>query len=242
MISTANFDLFDYTTGQSVRVTALTGGNPDLEGSRLRNLRLGGTFRLNDPNITLNLDYNRTWQRNQVVALPGATPGVVAAFPERFTRDADGNLVSVDLRPINIASEDKSQLRMGITFTKTLKTPQSQIDAMRESFQRRFPNGFPGRDGMGRDGLAGKAAKAARRRRAKARTPRPSRAAPPPPAPMPARADLAAPGAATAAAAAAARAAAAVKAAVAPAAASAVRAEAAVRAASAGPAAGAADA
>ncbi|WP_324699314.1 TonB-dependent receptor [Novosphingobium sp. RL4] len=152
VISTANFDLFDYTTGQSVRVTALTGGNPDLEGSRLRNLRLGGTFRLNDPNITLNLDYNRTWQRNQVVALPGATPGVVAAFPERFTRDADGNLVSMDLRPINIASEDKSQLRMGITFTKTLKTPQSQIDAMRESFQRRFPNGFPGRDGMGRDG------------------------------------------------------------------------------------------
>jgi len=145
VITTANVDIFDYTRGQSYRVTALTGGSPDLKGSGMRNFRLGGTFRLSDPNITLNLDYNRTWQRNQVTALPGATPAVVAAFPERFTRDADGDLVSVDLRPINIASEDKSQLRMGITFTKSLKTPQSQIDAMRESFRKRFPNGFPGR-------------------------------------------------------------------------------------------------
>jgi len=72
---------------------------------------------------------------------------VLAAFPERFVRNGAGDLVSVDLRPINIAREDRSQLRMGITFTKRLKTPQSQIDAMRESYQRRFPNGFPGRDG-----------------------------------------------------------------------------------------------
>ncbi|GFE73851.1 TonB-dependent receptor [Novosphingobium sp. TCA1] len=145
VITTANVDIFDYTRGESVRVTAVTGGNPDLKAASKRNFRLGGTFRLSDPNITLNLDYNRTWQRNQVTALPGATPAVVAAFPERFARDADGELVAVDLRPINIASEDKSQLRMGITFTKSLKTPQSQIDAMRESFRKRFPGGFPGR-------------------------------------------------------------------------------------------------
>ncbi len=151
VITTANVDIFDYTRGESVRVTAVTGGNPDLKAAGMRNFRLGGTFRLNDPNITLNLDYNRTWQRNQVTALPGATPAVVAAFPERFARDADGELVAVDLRPINIASEDKSQLRMGITFTKSLKTPQSQIDAMRESMRKRFPNGFPGRPGGDND-------------------------------------------------------------------------------------------
>ncbi|WP_313436751.1 TonB-dependent receptor [Novosphingobium sp.] len=145
IITTANVDIFDYTRGESVRVTAVTGGNPDLQAASMRNFRLGGTFRFENPNITLNMDYNRTWQRNQVTALPGATPAVVAAFPERFSRDADGELVAVDLRPINIASEDKSQLRMGITFTKSLKTPQSQIDAMRESFRRRFPEGGPGR-------------------------------------------------------------------------------------------------
>ncbi|WP_277666918.1 TonB-dependent receptor plug domain-containing protein [Novosphingobium lindaniclasticum] len=145
ILTTAAVDIFDYSRGQSVRVTALTGGNPDLRAASMRNFRLGGTFRLSDPNITLNLDYNRTWQRNQVTALPGATPAVLAAFPERFSRDADGELIGVDLRPINIASEDKSQLRMGITFTKTLKTPQSQIDAMRDSLRRRFPGGSPGR-------------------------------------------------------------------------------------------------
>jgi hypothetical protein len=147
VVTTEAFDLFDYSRGQSVRVSALTGGNPLLGEASLRNLRLGSTLRFDKPGITLNLDYNRTWQRGQVVALPGATPAVLAAFPERFVRDAGGNLVSVDLRPINIESEDRSQLRMGLTFTKSLKTPQSQIDAMRASFQRQFPNGFPGRDG-----------------------------------------------------------------------------------------------
>jgi hypothetical protein len=147
VVTTANFDVFDYATGRSVRVTALTGGNPDLNEASQRNFRLGGTVRFDDPAITLNLDYNRSWLRDQVVALPGATPDVLAAFPERFVRNGAGDLLSVDLRPINIAREDRSQIRMGITFTKQLKTPQSQIDAMRESFQRRFPNGFPGRDG-----------------------------------------------------------------------------------------------
>jgi hypothetical protein len=155
VITTENFDLFDYARGQSVRVNALTGGNPDLDQASLRNLRLGTTLRFDKPGITLNLDYNRTWQRGQVVALPGATPAVLAAFPERFVRDAGGNIVSVDLRPINIDSQDRSQLRMGITFTKSLKTPQGQIDAMRESYQRRFPNGFPGRDGGEREGGRG---------------------------------------------------------------------------------------
>jgi iron complex outermembrane recepter protein len=152
VVTTANFDLFDYATGRSVRVTALTGGNPDLNEASQRNFRLGGTLRFDDPGITLNLDYNRTWLRDQVTALPGATPDVLAAFPERFVRNGAGDLVSVDLRPINIAREDRSQIRMGITFTKQLKTPQAQIDAMRESFQRRFPNGFPGRDGAGPGG------------------------------------------------------------------------------------------
>lgn len=147
VVTTANFDVFDYATGRSVRVNALTGGNPDLNEASQRNFRLGGTLRFDDPGITLNLDYNRRWLRDQVVALPGATPDVLAAFPERFVRNGAGDLLSVDLRPINIAREDRSQLRMGITFTKQLKTPQSQIDAMRESFQRRFPNGFPGRGG-----------------------------------------------------------------------------------------------
>ena len=152
VITTENFDLFDYSRGQSVRVSALTGGNSQLGAASLRNLRLGGTFRFDKPGITLNLDYNRRWQRGQVVALPGATPEVLAAFPERFIRDGAGNLTSVDLRPINIESQDRSQLRMGLTFTKSLKTPQSEIDAMRASFQRRFPNGFPGRDGGGERG------------------------------------------------------------------------------------------
>lgn len=152
VLTTANFDLFDYSRGQSVRVTGITGGNPGLNEASLRNLRIGGTYRISSPSITLNLEYNRTWQRGQIAALPGATPAVLAAFPERFQRDGNGNLTSVDLRPINIESEDREQLRWGFNFTKQLKTPQSQINAMREAMQRRFPNGFPGGQGAGQGG------------------------------------------------------------------------------------------
>ncbi|WP_443970494.1 TonB-dependent receptor [Sphingobium sp. CR28] len=152
VLTTANFDLFDYSRGQSVRVTAITGGNPGLNEASLRNLRIAGTYRMQTPNITLNVEYNRTWQRGQITALPGATPAVLAAFPERFQRDGGGNLTSVDLRPINIESEDRQQLRWGFNFTKQLRTPQSQINAMREAMQRRFPNGVPGGPGAGQGG------------------------------------------------------------------------------------------
>ncbi len=152
ILPTEGVDIFDYGTGQSVRVTTLTGGNPDLRDASLRNLRIGGTYRLSSPNITLNVDYNRTWQRGQIAALPGATPATLAAFPERFVRGTDGSLVSVDLRPINIEREDRSQLRWGLTFTKQLKTPQSQINAFRDMMQRRFPGGMPGGPGGGGEG------------------------------------------------------------------------------------------
>ena len=39
--------------------------------------------------------------------------------------------------------EEREAIRWGINFTRSLKTPQSQIDAIRKSFQQRFPNGFP---------------------------------------------------------------------------------------------------
>ena len=101
----------------------------------------------------MRLDYNNTRQRNQIAALPGATPAVIAAFPGRFVRNANGDLTSVDLRPINIASEDREQIRWGVNFTKRLKASQAQIDAMRAERERRYPNGMPqGRRGGGGPG------------------------------------------------------------------------------------------
>jgi iron complex outermembrane recepter protein len=59
-------------------------------------------------------------------------PELEAAFPTRFVRDAGGNLVSVDLRPVNFDNARRDTLRFGFDFTKPLKSKKaSQADIQR---------------------------------------------------------------------------------------------------------------
>jgi hypothetical protein len=50
------------------------------------------------------------------------SPLVEAAFPQRFVRDSSGNLLSVDLRPVNFRSAHRDTLLLGFDFTKPLKS------------------------------------------------------------------------------------------------------------------------
>jgi hypothetical protein len=156
--------VFDFLRGESVLVTTVTGGNPLLDAAKDRNFRLGVVLNpLQDPNISVSFDYNHRSTSGGIMGFPGITGETAAAFPGRFTRgapDADdiannrvGRLLQVDLRPINITEQKRDSLRWGINFSKRLKTPQSQIDAMRANFQRR-PGGTPGgaERGQGRAG------------------------------------------------------------------------------------------
>lgn len=157
-ITTANVQVFDYQKGQTVNILQITGGNPNLRSANQDDMRLGLTLKPfnSKPDLTFSLDYNRRVARNGVGSLPGTTDAAEAAFRNRFVRDEDGNLVSIDTRSINIARRENSSIRWGLNFTRSLKTPQSQIDAMRKAQAARFPNGFPpnfGRgDGPPRDG------------------------------------------------------------------------------------------
>ncbi|HEX3677015.1 MAG TPA: TonB-dependent receptor, partial [Sphingomicrobium sp.] len=49
-------------------------------------------------------------------------PELEQAFPDRFVRDAAGNLLSVDLRPVNFASAHRDTLLLGFDFTKALRS------------------------------------------------------------------------------------------------------------------------
>lgn len=143
-IVTGNVQVFDYQTGQTVNITQTSGGNPDLRQADQDDLRLGLTLKpWSKPDVTLTLDYNNRRTSNAIGALPGTTDAAELAFGDRFVRDAAGTLLSIDTRSINIAERESSSFRWGLNFTRTLKTPQSQIDAMRAAFQRRFPNGAP---------------------------------------------------------------------------------------------------
>jgi hypothetical protein len=154
---TNNVQVFDYKNNETVTITQISGGNPNLLVADQKSFRLGLTLKpFTKPDVTFTLDYNHRLTLNGVGSLPGTTDAAEAAFGDRFVRDrVTDQLMSINSSSVNIAREEASSLRWGINFTKTLKTSQSQIDAMRALFQKQFPNGFPrrpGDDGPGGEG------------------------------------------------------------------------------------------
>ena len=70
------------------------------------------------------------------------TQAIEVAFPGRFIRNGAGQLVSIDLRPVNFDSARRDSLRVGFDFSKPLKSrrpSQAVIDQIRQQF------GFGGR-------------------------------------------------------------------------------------------------
>lgn len=155
-IVTNSVRYFDYVRGQSRLVQLTSGGNPALVKAQVREWRLGLNIKaLDKPNLSLSLDYTHRRTDNGIAALPALTGASAAAYPGRFTFDNSGALIAVDARPINIARQQSDVLRWGINFSKTLKTPQAQIDAMRAYMAQRFPGGPPGGGQAGQAGQAG---------------------------------------------------------------------------------------
>ena len=125
VVATPNTPFFDYVTGRSTLVTTIFGGNPDLAPERRRVTTLGIAVQpIKDKDIRLSTDYVDTRIDNQAASLGGATPAFQRAFPDLFVRDTLGQLVSVDLRPVNLAYERERKLRLTIDAQVQLgKTP-----------------------------------------------------------------------------------------------------------------------
>ena len=125
VLTTPNTPFFDFVTGRSTLVTTILGGNPDLAPEKRRVTTLGIAVQpIKGKEIRINLDYLDTRIDNQTAGLGGATPAFQRVFPDLFVRDALGQLVSVDLRPVNLAFERERKLRMTIAFSGPLgKSP-----------------------------------------------------------------------------------------------------------------------
>jgi iron complex outermembrane recepter protein len=144
--------IFDFTTGQTVLVNAITGGNPDLRGDRRNVVKLSGNWQpFKNTDLRLRADYV-----HQTIAHPisniTATPQVEAAFPDRFVRGVGGQLTTVDLRPVNFDSSTRDQMRIGFDFTKPLKSrqpSQAVVNELRQQF------GFGGRGAPGQGAAPG---------------------------------------------------------------------------------------
>ena len=164
ILLTPNTRIFDFATGQTVDVTQISGGNPALTSDDRYRDSIRVTYQpFEDKQLIFRADYNKIHYKNPIVgALPSATAAIEAAFPDRFIRDADGELTEVDYRPVNFASQDVSSVRFGFDYSKpigpaTAPPPRNQV------FQQlrragiagqvgRRPNGPP--PGAAAEGLA----------------------------------------------------------------------------------------
>jgi hypothetical protein len=146
-LETPGTRIFDFTTGQTVLVTAVTGGNPDLQSDRRTVVKLGGYWQpFQNTDLHLRADYVHQTIEHPISNLT-LTQSIESAFPDRFTRgivcDDDGSnchtqLVRVDLRPVNFDSSRRDTLRLGLDYTKQLKShrpSQSAIDQIRAQFR-----------------------------------------------------------------------------------------------------------
>jgi hypothetical protein len=108
---------FDPLTGETVDVTQITGGNPNLLPQKTEIKRLSGLYKLVPKlNLQLNGEYTDTDRRNFVSSLPQASAAIALAFPDRYIRDVNGVLTTVDLRPVNFDSEHEKRLRWGFSM------------------------------------------------------------------------------------------------------------------------------
>jgi hypothetical protein len=115
-VVTPGVQLFDFVTDETAYVTTITGGDPELRKAAARTGVVGlylGPFK---DRYSFIATYLRERTRDGIGALPPASAAVELAFPERFIRDGNGNLVQIDTRPVNLALAERGLLRWGVNL------------------------------------------------------------------------------------------------------------------------------
>lgn len=135
VIATPDVRVFDFETGQTAEVIRISGGNRDLDAGRKDVLKLGLNYKpFEKTNLTFQANYVSTRTHDAIVAFPSASTQVEDAFPERFIRNGDGELVQVDARPVNFARQSRDELRWGFTYSRPVgrqPTPEAMAQMRR---------------------------------------------------------------------------------------------------------------
>ena len=123
-IFSPNVPVFDFATGQTVLVTRIDGGNAALDADSRQVWKLGFNLK---PWSETDLRFSSTWTysltEDAIASFPTLTPGLEAALPDRFVRDAGGNLVSFDARPLNFARFERQDIRSGFNYSRAFGAP-----------------------------------------------------------------------------------------------------------------------
>jgi hypothetical protein len=142
-----NVPFYDFTTGQTVLANVTTGGNPDLKRERDRDLHLSASYDLPFfDRSNIRVEYFSNNSDNVTAAFPLLTPEIEAAFPGRVTRNAFGNIVAIDQRPVTYYNEKSSRIRIGLFLGGRIGGSPQQGGG---GFSAGGPGGGPGGPGAG---------------------------------------------------------------------------------------------
>ncbi|WJY18911.1 TonB-dependent receptor plug domain-containing protein [Alteriqipengyuania flavescens] len=115
-VDTFNVPVYDFANNTTSLVTVTSGGNPDLLAETQRDWKFSANWQ---PwfwdDARLNVEYFDNSSRNVTASFPFLTPEIEAAFPGRVQRNAFGELVALDSRPVTYARQDASRLAVGLT-------------------------------------------------------------------------------------------------------------------------------
>ncbi len=150
LISTPNVPVFDFAAGpngETVLITRIDGGNPDLDPETRRIWKAGITLQpFTDEDLRINSTWTRTTIEDSINSFPTITSELEAALPGRFNREPPtidypaGRLISIDARPLNFALAEREDIRTGFNFSKAFGTPTPQPEG---GAGQRAPGGGP---------------------------------------------------------------------------------------------------
>jgi iron complex outermembrane receptor protein len=148
-IQTPDETVFDYATGRTVSITQITGGNPALQADNRNVFKVGLTIKpFAKQNLSITANFIKSDIDHPVETFPAADAAIEAAFPDRFARDAEGDLVEEDLTPVSFARSERTELRWGFDYSRPIGPQPPPRTFRRRDFQRR--QGAPGNgDGAG---------------------------------------------------------------------------------------------
>ncbi len=114
-IETLNVPVFDFVTGETALITVLSGGNPDLLAETQRDWKVAANWQLPFwDGARFTVEYIRNRSDDVTRGFPTITPETEAAFSDRITRDAGGQLVAVDSRFVTFAETRAERLNFNL--------------------------------------------------------------------------------------------------------------------------------
>jgi hypothetical protein len=112
-IYTRNVETFDYITQETVYPTVITGGNDVLAATNSRQGSFGVSVGPFAGKTEFLAHYEESHIGNAIGALPPTDAAVEAGFSDRFVRDADGTLIEIDDRWVNLEREQVGDVKWG---------------------------------------------------------------------------------------------------------------------------------